>query len=57
MEILGLLIPVSLILGGLGLAAFFWAMRTKQFDDPEGDANRILTKEYDDKPKPEEPKR
>ncbi|TGD44763.1 cbb3-type cytochrome oxidase assembly protein CcoS [Pseudotabrizicola sediminis] len=56
MEILGLLIPVSLILGGLGLAAFFWAMRTKQFDDPEGDANRILTKDYDDKPKPEEPK-
>ncbi|MDO9639442.1 MAG: cbb3-type cytochrome oxidase assembly protein CcoS [Pseudotabrizicola sp.] len=55
MEILGLLIPVSLILGGLGLAAFFWAMRTKQFDDPEGDANRILTKDYDDKPKPDEP--
>lgn len=55
MEILGLLIPVSLILGGLGLAAFFWAMRTKQFDDPEGDANRILTKDYDDKPKPDAP--
>ncbi|WP_103332359.1 cbb3-type cytochrome oxidase assembly protein CcoS [Pseudotabrizicola formosa] len=55
MEILGLLIPVSLILGGLGLAAFFWAMRTRQFDDPEGDANRILTKDYDDKPKPEKP--
>ncbi|NEX46009.1 cbb3-type cytochrome oxidase assembly protein CcoS [Pseudotabrizicola algicola] len=51
MEILGILIPVSLVLGGLGLAAFFWAMRTKQFDDPEGDANRILTKDYDDKPK------
>jgi len=55
MEILGILIPVSLILGGLGLAAFFWAMRTKQFDDPDGDANRILTKEYDDRPKPDKP--
>jgi cbb3-type cytochrome oxidase maturation protein len=52
MGILGLLIPVSLLLGGLGLIAFFWAMRTKQFDDPEGDANRILTKEWDDHPKP-----
>ena len=36
-------------LGGIGLAAFFWAMRTKQFDDPEGDANRILLKDWDDK--------
>jgi cbb3-type cytochrome oxidase maturation protein len=36
----------------MGLAAFFRAMRTKQFDDPEGDANRILTKEWDDHPKP-----
>lgn len=52
MEILAILIPVSLLLGGVGLAAFFWAMRTKQFDDPEGDASRILTKEWDDKPKP-----
>jgi cbb3-type cytochrome oxidase maturation protein len=52
MEILAILIPVSLLLGGIGLAAFFWAMRTKQFDDPEGDAHRILTKEWDDRPKP-----
>lgn len=52
MEILGILIPVSLFLGGLGLAAFFWALRGRQFDDPEGDANRILTKEWDKKPRP-----
>ena len=52
MEILGVLIPVSLLLGGAGLAAFFWALRTRQFDDPVGDANRILTKEWDDRPKP-----
>ena len=52
MQILGILIPVSLGLGALGLAAFFWAMRTKQFDDPDGDANRILIKDYDDRPKP-----
>jgi cbb3-type cytochrome oxidase maturation protein len=52
MQILTILIPVSLLLGGIGLAAFFWAMRTKQFDDPQGDASRILTKDWDDKPRP-----
>lgn len=52
MEILTYLIPVSLFLGGIGLVAFFWAIKTKQFDDPTGDANRILTKDWDDKPKP-----
>ncbi len=52
MEIIAYLIPVSLILGGIGLAAFFWALRSKQFEDPQGDASRILTKDWDDKPKP-----
>ena len=52
MEILTYLIPVSLFLGGIGRAAFFWALKTRQFDDPAGDANRILTKDWDDRPKP-----
>lgn len=52
MEILVILIPASLLLGGIGLAAFFWAMRTRQFEDPQGAAERILTKEWDDHPKP-----
>lgn len=52
MEILTILIPASLFLGGVGLVAFLWAMKTHQFDDPEGDANRILTKDWDDHPKP-----
>lgn len=52
MEILTILIPVSLLLGGIGLAAFFWALKKGQFDDPQGDANRILTKDWDDRPKP-----
>jgi cbb3-type cytochrome oxidase maturation protein len=52
MEILTFLIPVSLLLGGIGLVAFFWAMKNKQFDDPQGDASRILTKDWDDHPKP-----
>lgn len=36
------LIPVAIGLGLLGLAAFFWAVRNGQFDDPEGNASRIL---------------
>ena len=42
---LALLIPVALGLGLAGLAAFFWALRSGQFDDPEGDALRIFTDE------------
>ena len=39
------LIPVALGLGLLGLAAFFWALRDGQFDDPDGSAARILVDE------------
>lgn len=52
MDILTYLIPASLILGGIGLLAFFWALRSKQFDDPQGDANRILKPDWEDHPKP-----
>jgi len=50
-DILAFLIPISLFLGGLGLVAFFWSVKTRQFDDPEGDARRILRTDYDDHPK------
>ncbi len=52
MNVLVYLIPVSLLLGGVGLAAFFWALKNQQFDDPEGDSRRMLNDDYDDKPKP-----
>ncbi|MCR8724210.1 cbb3-type cytochrome oxidase assembly protein CcoS [Frigidibacter sp. ROC022] len=52
MQVLAWLIPVSLLLGGLGLAAFIWALRRGQFDDPEGDAQRFLTDDWDDHPRP-----
>lgn len=51
MTVLGLLIPVSLILGALGLWGFFYTLRSDQYDDPEGDAQRILSSEYDERPK------
>jgi cbb3-type cytochrome oxidase maturation protein len=37
-----ILIPVALFLGGLGLAAFMWSLKAKQYDDLDGAANRIL---------------
>ncbi|WP_126974905.1 cbb3-type cytochrome oxidase assembly protein CcoS [Frigidibacter oleivorans] len=52
MEMLAWLIPISLFLGGMGLAAFFWSLRDNQYDDPEGDARRILNRDWDDRPKP-----
>jgi cbb3-type cytochrome oxidase maturation protein len=45
MDSLLILVPAALLLGLLGLAAFLWALRNGQFDDPEGSAGRIL---YDD---------
>lgn len=42
MEILFLLIPISLIIIGLIVWMFLWAIRSGQFDDLEGPAHQIL---------------
>ena len=42
---LAILIPIALFLGLSGLAAFFWAMRSGQFEDMEGAGARILIDE------------
>ena len=44
------LIPVALFLGGLGLVAFIWSLKSGQYDDLEGAAWRIL--QDDDQPRP-----
>jgi cbb3-type cytochrome oxidase maturation protein len=41
------LIPVALVLGGIGLAGFLWALRNGQYDDLEGAAMRILLDDGD----------
>ena len=43
-----LLIPLALGLGLLGLVAFFWALRSGQFEDPDGSAARILIDDEED---------
>lgn len=40
-----ILIPVSLGMGLVGLGAFFWALTHHQYDDPKGDALRVLSAE------------
>jgi cbb3-type cytochrome oxidase maturation protein len=52
MDVLVYLIPVSLGLGLLGLAAFWWTMTSRQYEDPKGSAERILRPDYDDRPAP-----
>ena len=42
MNTLVFLIPVALVLGGLGLAAFIWTLRSGQYEDLDGAAERIL---------------
>lgn len=39
---LAFLIPIALAMGAFGLAVFFWAMRSGQFEDLDGAAHRIL---------------
>jgi cbb3-type cytochrome oxidase maturation protein len=37
-----LLVPIALFLGGLGLAAFLWALHSGQFEDLDGAAARAI---------------
>ena len=45
MEILYLLIPLGLLVLGVAIWGFLWAVKTGQFDDMEGEAHRILMDE------------
>jgi cbb3-type cytochrome oxidase maturation protein len=47
MNILYLLIPISLIVVGIAIWAFIWALKSGQFDDMEGPAHRILMDDDD----------
>ena len=50
MDALLLLIPIALLLGLLGLGAFLWALKSGQFEDLDGAANRILFDDDDEAP-------
>ncbi len=53
MEIIFLLIPLSLLLVGVAIWAFFWATRSGQFDDLDSPALSILDDEQEEQVKPD----
>ncbi|WP_413989542.1 cbb3-type cytochrome oxidase assembly protein CcoS [Labrys okinawensis] len=46
------LVPIALLLGAIGLAAFLWSLWNGQYDDLAGSAERIL---FDDDDRPRAP--
>jgi len=50
MTVLLYLIPIALLLGLAALVAFLWSLKSGQYEDMEGAANRIL---FDDEPSQE----
>ena len=47
MEVLVFLVPLALMLGLIGLAAFLWSLKSGQYDDLDGAAWRAIS---DDEP-------
>ena len=54
MEVIYGLIPGMILLGLVAVGVLFWAARSGQFDDLEGDSHRILLD--DDLPPPDQSK-
>lgn len=50
MNIFFLLAPFSVLLGLMALGAFWWTLRHGQYEDPAGDAARILIDDPEDRP-------
>ncbi len=47
MDVIYGLIPLMLVLGLVGVVIFIWSVKSGQYDDLEGDANRILMDDDD----------
>ncbi len=47
MTALSVLVPLTLAMGAAGLLAFLWSMRSKQYEDLDGAAERILLDDED----------
>lgn len=54
MEVIYSLIPGMIFFGLVFVAVLFWAIRRGQYDDLEGDGQRILLDEGDESPGEEE---
>ncbi|HET7884847.1 MAG TPA: cbb3-type cytochrome oxidase assembly protein CcoS [Bradyrhizobium sp.] len=47
MEVMVILVPLAILLGGAGLAGFLWSLKNGQYDDLDGAAWRAIA---DDEP-------
>jgi cbb3-type cytochrome oxidase maturation protein len=47
MEVIYGLIPLMIVIGLVMVVVFFWTVKSGQYDDMEGDSNRILMDEDD----------
>ena len=47
MSVIFILLPLSLILAGAGIAAYTWCVSSQQFEDPDGDSLKPLFDERD----------
>jgi cbb3-type cytochrome oxidase maturation protein len=50
MTVLFWLIPIALGMGIVGLLAFLWSMRSGQYEDLDGAAERVLLNLEEDRP-------
>jgi cbb3-type cytochrome oxidase maturation protein len=44
------LIPIALAMAAIALVAFLWSMRSGQYDDLDGAAERVLLDQEEDRP-------
>jgi cbb3-type cytochrome oxidase maturation protein len=52
MTVIVYLLPAALLMGLLGLIAFLWCLKTRQYDDLEGAAYRSLLDAEPEQPAP-----
>jgi cbb3-type cytochrome oxidase maturation protein len=50
MSALAFLVPTSIVLGLVGLACFLWTLRSRQYEDLDGAAERVLLDDEADSP-------
>ena len=48
------LIPLALVIGAAALIAFLWALRSGQYEDLDGAAQRILFEDDQPAPRPDQ---
>ena len=49
MSVIFIVLPLAILVGAIGLAAFIWAVRTGQFDDLDTPAVRVLFDDDEDR--------